>query len=249
MFVIFYFLILFRNSYQIQPILVKLLDESSRGAIDDFKVDSVRLLPSYFIENEDIPTGLTHKNTTSIICLNGINFTRSGEHNKFLSFEIEDYEHTYRLTKKIDRCDNSTCITAPKSTEANCPMEDLYESIKLIEVNDNFLLFSRGCYYRQFDPIKFEGGIIYQKENHQLSKEDYNLMLKYFGIQKMFKLIGLNASLSACSDECNQLFDDLTHFCKYLALYDNTMDTFIFIGVASTIYVLYTVVSVIYYNS
>lgn len=238
------------NSNQIQQILVMLLNDNS-GAPTDSKLDSVPLLPSYFINDEDIPSDITNKQSKGIVCLDRINFTKNGMFKKFLTFEIEDYTHKYLLNKEIETCDDKACITTPKSADEKCPLDDVFESIKIVDFNDNFLLFSRYCYLSEFGVVTHKGGIIFQKENHQLSKKDYNLMLDYFGISKNLNVTDLNFHkiiLSKCADHCNEFFEDLTQYCKYVPYYDNSNEIWIFIGVASIInYILYIIVSVFYY--
>lgn len=248
MFVIFYFLLLVTNSNQVhQRILVKLLDDNS----DDSNLDSVRMLPTYFINYEDIPSVLTDKKSSSLLCIDRINFTRTEKFQKFLSFEIGDNEKKYFLNNKIEICDGKACIIAPPSSDKKCSMAQIYESIKLLEFNDNFLLFSKACYYRQYGVTKYEGGIIFQKENNKLSKGDYLSMLDHFGMQRNLNMVDLKVnkfSLTSCK-HCSDFFDDLTQYCNYEAIYDNSTDILIFIGVASIIYLFYFLVTVFYYNS
>lgn len=239
-------LIQISNQQQHEIVHVILLDDNLGG--EATIMESIQLLPAYFLNDEDFPSNITIEKSSSIACLDRIDITKTRDFKYFLSFEMGN-----SVNKEVEKCNDNACIIAPKSTENNCPMDQLYESIKIAEFSDDFFLFARGCYYDQFGKVKYEGGFIYQK-NNKLSKSDYALMLEHFGIQKNINMTDLHETaknLISCTEVCNQFFRDFSQNCKYIAiqvLVDRGTDIFIFISVAFTLSILAVLVSVFYYN-
>lgn len=194
--VIFNLLIFIEISHQ--KLLVKILDDNSEGSTMDSKL----LIPSYFLKPEDIPSNLTFQESlSSITCFNRINHSTTKELKKFLSLEIDDLLHTYSLNT------DTSCLEAPKSTKKFCPMDDIYKSIKILEIEGDVFLFSTGGFFGVITLKEFKGGFIYRKENYELTKEEYMPMLQYFGFEGSINVSDYNLSL--CVELCSPFLDDL----------------------------------------
>lgn len=245
--VIFNLVILISNSNQIKlrnKMVIQMIDDNP-DALDISYIERVELIPIYFINEMDIPLNLTIKNASTISCVDRIIFTQTGDLNQFLSFEIyEDPTVKYYINKRIEQCGNSSCLIAPKSTNNNCSIKDLFESVKITELSNSIFLFSRG-FYETANYGTLNGGFIYsQWKNRKLSKDHYNLILEFFEIDPSVNLTNLSDfRFKMVFDHCEEFLYHLANSCQYSIDVDKD-DIFIFIGAISIFFIFAVLASV-----
>lgn len=219
------------------------IDSSSAiaGINEGYPLDKIDLVPSFDLNEKDFQD----KQLTCIGNWHRISYTINEEHKKDLRFLFKDFDHIFSFNTKIKNCNDSNCLIPPESTDKKCQMEELYESFNFKELDDMFFLFSRSCYFYQLlIGIKYEGGFRYQE------KKDYNLLFYYFKIKEGTNITDFTKVKShPCLEQCNNFFDDLTQHCKYIDPYDNDINIFIFVGVASSLFIVSILVLVFYYYS
>lgn len=228
-------------------VIVKVLDDTSGASQAGGKI--IQLVPTNFISNEDIP--FSFKNSSTVGCLSDMSITKTSKGTKFLTFAIGDFDYSYVFNKKIEICNGSVCINPPKSTSGKyCPMDQLFETIKLAEIDDHFFMFARSCFKSQLSGQKYSGGFIYQELNKKFAEKDHQTVLNSFEFERSVNITyvhELSHFRSSCYEQCSDFFYNVSLYCKYIAVYDSEFELFVYIGVASTLFLSSVIISMFYY--